>query len=93
MLVSDESFEPMFCGAQEAVMEGAKVRVPSFQHLIALKAHALKNSKGLRVLKDMTDVAELLRANRHSADAEWLRDTFSKYGDQQSYERIRKLLT
>ncbi|HMJ90331.1 MAG TPA: nucleotidyl transferase AbiEii/AbiGii toxin family protein [Candidatus Acidoferrum sp.] len=92
MLVSQETFQRIIADAEQRRLEDATICIPSLRHLVALKAHALKNGKGLRVLKDMTDVAELLKLHRVSSDAEWLRETFVKYGDNESYERIRKLL-
>jgi predicted nucleotidyltransferase len=92
MLVSATVFMRLLAAAEPARIEGAAVSIPSLEHLIALKAHALKNGKGLRVLKDMTDVAELLKFRRVDPNSVWLKNVFEKYGNAESYERIIKLL-
>lgn len=92
MLVPSSAFERLLAAAESATIEAAAVMVPSLEHLLALKVHALKNGKGLRVLKDMTDVAELLKANRVDPKTPWLKAIFERYGDTEMYERIIKLL-
>ena len=93
MLVPGGAFERLLAAAQSAQLEGAAVVVPSLEHLIALKVHALKNTTGLRALKDLTDVAQLLAANGVDPQAPWVRTVFEKYGNMEIHEQIRKLLT
>src|SRR3954471_379946 len=93
MVVTEDTFERLFATAKLVTLGGAAVAVPSLQHLLALKVHALKHGHGLRVLKDMTDVAQLLLANRVDPKSEWLRELFQKHGDMQLYERVIKLLS
>lgn len=93
MLVPEGVFERLLASAQSARMEDAAVVVPSLEHLLALKVHALKNGKGLRVLKDLTDVAQLISVNRVDPQSPWLRAVFEKHGSEEIYERVRKLLT
>lgn len=93
MLVPRGVFERMLASAQAARMEGATVVVPSLEHLLALKVHALKHGRGLRVLKDLTDVAQLIAVNRVGLQSPWLRAVFEKHGDPEIYERVRKLLS
>jgi predicted nucleotidyltransferase len=93
MLVPQPTFDRLIAAAQTATLEGAAVMVPSLEHLLALKVHALKHGHGLRVLKDTTDVAELLLVNRVDPKSAWFRALFEKHGDMQIYERVIKLLT
>lgn len=93
MLVSSETFGRLVDAARPAPIEGAVVLVPSLEHLLALKVHALNHSKGLRVLKDLTDVAELLAVNRVDPNAPWVRALFEKHGNLDLHERVIKLLT
>ena len=58
-------------------IEGAAVKIPSLEHLVALKVHAIKHGQGLRVMKDVTDVAELLKFRRVDPKSPWLK-TFSR---------------
>lgn len=92
MLVPQEVFDRLLAGAQAATLEQAAVVVPSLEHLLALKVHALKNGRGLRVLKDITDIAQLLKLNRVDASEPWVKAVFEKYGTLEFYERVIKLL-
>jgi hypothetical protein len=93
MFVAAETFARLRAEAQAARVEGVGVSVPSLQHLLSLKVYALKHGHGLRVLKDMTDVAELLAVNRVDPRAAWVRELFERYGDLETYERVVQLLT
>jgi predicted nucleotidyltransferase len=92
MLVPPATFEGLFAAAPVGPLEGGRVRFASFEHLIALKAHALKHGQGLRVLKDLTDVGSLLQLKNVKRDAEWLRLLFAKHGTLEMYERVRHYL-
>ena len=93
MLVPAGVFERLHASAKAAKLEGAAVVVPSLEHLLALKVHAMKHGKGLRALKETTDVAQLLSVNRIDPKAAWLRQLFEKHGDLKLYERVVQLLT
>ena len=93
MMVPVDVFERLLASARPAMLEGAAVVVPSLEHLLALKIHAMKNGTGLRVLKDTTDVAQLLSANRIDPNSVWLRTLFEKHADMKLYERVVRLLT
>lgn len=92
MFVGAATFARLRAEARPASMGGATVSVPSLEHLISLKVHALKHGRGLRVLKDLTDVAQLLAANGVDPSVPWVRELFEKHGDKASYERVLKLL-
>ena len=93
MLVPAEVLARVLETAKPASLEGAALVVPSLEYLLRLKIHALKHGKGLRVLKDLTDVAQLLSVNRVDPNAGWLRALFEKHGDPELYERVVKLLS
>lgn len=91
MLVPLATFTKLITGAKRTTIEQANVEVPSLEHLVALKAHALKHGRGLRILKDITDVAQLLMANGVDPKTEWVRSTFEKHGTLEMYERVIQL--
>jgi len=91
MLVPAETFGRLLASAKPATLEGVAVVVPSLAQLLALKIHALKHGRGLRTLKDMTDVAQLLSVNRIDPNSAWLRELFEKHGDMDLYERVIRL--
>ena len=60
-IFADEStFVQMEASAKDATVLGARVRVPCLDHLLAMKLFALEQGKRL---KELGDIAELLRAN------------------------------
>ena len=63
MLVDDGTFDKLAADATEIEMAGAKVRIPSLRHLIALKLHALRSSAPHRRERDMGDVLTLVQIN------------------------------
>ena len=64
MLVRDETFEQFWTASEERTAMGVLVRVPSLDHLIALKLHALKQQLAQRTFKDADDVESLVRMNK-----------------------------
>lgn len=92
MLAPAATFESLFTAAATGSVEGNAVRFVSFEHLIALKAHALKHGQGLRILKDLTGVGTLLQLKGVKRESEWLRGLFAKYGNLEMYERVRHYL-
>lgn len=91
MFVSEEVFARMEQASLEATVEGARVRVVALPHLIALKCHALQNSKSLRRLKDMDDLVQLILINRLDLNEPELRATILKHGTVEMYEKLRQV--
>jgi predicted nucleotidyltransferase component of viral defense system len=60
IFANESTFAQMEASSREATVLGASVRVPCLEHLLAMKLFALEQSKRL---KDLGDIAELLRAN------------------------------
>ena len=92
MLVQEKTFAPIFGGSQDANFYGIETRVPSLHHLLALKLHALKNTRFHRFLKDFLDVENLMQINRLDVKSESIRELFLKYGTPDLYEKISRTL-
>jgi predicted nucleotidyltransferase len=90
MFVSEDVFARLERDSAEAQVEGARVRVVSLLHLIALKCHALQHGKALRRLKDMDDLAQLILANGLDLNEPELRTTILKHGNTEIYEKLRR---
>jgi predicted nucleotidyltransferase len=88
MLVREPTFAPMLAESQEVEMYGARLRIPSLEHLIALKLHALKHTRAHRFLKDFQDVEGLVLINRLELKSESIRQMFVKYGNLDLYEKV-----
>jgi len=92
MLVQGKTFHPMFAASREVDLYGTHPRVPSLEHLLALKLHALKNTRLNRFLKDFLDVENLLRINKLEIKSEDVRQLFLKYGTVELYEKVSRAL-
>ena len=92
MLVQDKTFEPILAASKAADFYGFQTRVPALEHLIALKLHALKNTRMSRFLKDYLDVEYLIRVNRLDIKSQSLGALFDKYGTPDLYEKISRSL-
>jgi predicted nucleotidyltransferase len=88
MLAPAPTVERMLADARPAQIEGATVLVPSLEHLFALKFHALQHASGLRMVKDLEDVIQLVRVNRVDVGAASFRQLVEKYGTADLYERV-----
>ena len=93
MLVQEKTFAPIFAASLEADIFGVKTRVPMLEHLIALKLHALKNTRMRRFLKDFLDVENLIQINRLDIKSQKIRGLFDKYGTKDLYEKVSRSLT
>jgi predicted nucleotidyltransferase len=93
MLVNASTFAKMVYEAETDTLEGQIVKLPSLDHLLALKLHALKNARGIRVLKDMDDVANLITNNRIDVRSTQFRELVLKYGTAELYEKLSSLCT
>lgn len=89
MFVSEEVFDQLAAAAIESEVEGVRVKVVGLLHLIALKCHALQNSKSLRRLKDMDDLIQLILVNHLDLNEPELRATILKHGSAEIYEKLQ----
>ncbi len=92
MLVQEKTFAPILAASRDADFFGVKSRVPSLEHLIALKLHALKNTRMSRFLKDFLDVEYLIRINRLDIQSKNIRELFDKYGTPDLYDKVSRSL-
>jgi hypothetical protein len=92
MLVNDETFEKLWAESIMRDVSGHNVRVPSLDHLIALKVHALKQGLSHRTFKDAEDVEKLARANNLNLAEPRYEEIFLKYGTREIYETLIRVL-
>jgi hypothetical protein len=92
MIVQEKTFSTVLIASQDADLFGVKTRVPSLEHLIALKLHVLKNTRMSRFLKDFLDVEYLIRLNRLDIQSKNIRALFDKYGTPDLYDKISRSL-
>ena len=93
MLVNDATFSGILAEASEVRFRHALLKVPSLEHLIALKLHALKQALPHRDAKDFGDLTQLIHSNRVDVRNERFRQLVEKYGNHQIYERLIQCAT
>lgn len=87
MFVGPATFDQMLAASTTVEMEGSPVPIPSRQHLIALKLHALKIGGVERQGRDFQDVVGLLRAGNLAVRSAEVRHLFERYGTMEWYEK------
>lgn len=90
MLVREETFQPMLTAGPKVDMFGVRVVIPTLEHLLALKLHALTHGHFGRYLKDYLDVENLIRIHRLDLRSEKMRQLFQKHGTMELYEKVSR---
>ncbi|MCL4217474.1 MAG: hypothetical protein KJ052_10795 [Candidatus Hydrogenedentes bacterium] len=89
VLVDERTFTGVFeAGKTAQFSEGAHARVPSVEHLIALKLHALKQVGILRELVDVPDIVALVEVTKIDYTSVEFKTLSLRYGDEAIYEQI-----
>ena len=87
MFVNDGTFEKL---KKESVKKES-LRVPSVQHLIALKLHATRSATRSSPQKDWGDIEALIRLHRLDPATQDFHDLILRYGGEESLVRIREI--
>lgn len=90
MLANDETFTKLHSGAVRRTVLGVSVLLPSLSHLLALKFHAIRHTRGSRGMKDMGDVASLIEANHVDVTTTEFRELCDKYGTAELYDYLQQ---
>jgi len=88
MFVDQETLDKIIKNSQKIDIAGCGFRVPSLEHLIALKLHAVKYNTKLRIFKDIPDIINLIRINKVDAKSKKFKELCLKYGTQELYHKI-----
>ena len=88
MFANEKTFFTMFSEAVEMTLDGARVKIPTIEHLIALKLHALKHATPRRELKDLLDVVSLVEVNKIDINSEKFRQLCERYGSTKILKKI-----
>lgn len=91
MIVSEATYRQFASAAVDAPISAPGIRAVCLDHLLALKAHAIRHGHPGRVEKDFDDVIGLLRANRLDPSTPHWHDLFLKYGSPELYEKLLRL--
>jgi len=88
MFVDKETLDKIIRAGKETSIAGQKFMVPSLNHLIALKLHAIKYNPKIREYKDLADIIDLIRINKLNVKDAEFRNLCLKYGTGELYKRI-----
>lgn len=91
LVVNETTFENLFKKSKSGKVGTAQCNVPSVEHLIALKLHAIKNNPD-REARDIADIVELTRKNSSEITSDTLKLYCDEYGPENIFEKIRKYL-
>lgn len=92
MFVEDETFDQFWPVSEERDFGGTRARVPSLDHLLALKLHVLKQALPHRTAKDAEDVEMLIRRNKIDLLQPRYEQLFLKYGTREIYDTILRII-
>ena len=88
MFVDKDTLMEIEQNGMEIKIAGKTFRVPSVEHLIALKLHSIKNNPQGRQFKDFPDIINLIRVNKVKYKEKKFRDLCLKYGTENLYSKI-----
>lgn len=90
MIVDDLTREKIIKDGKTAEIVGEKLIIPSLNHLIALKLHAIKNNRKNRIWKDLPDIIRLIQINNVDCRNGAFKEICLKYGNNEIYQIILK---
>lgn len=88
MLVDERTREKIMEDGKTAEIVGEKLAIPSLNHLIALKLHAIKHNRKNRIWKDLPDIIRLIQMNGVNYKSKTFKGLCLKYGDDEIYQII-----
>ncbi len=89
MFVEDKTFDGLLAESREVNFGGTQnVRIPSIEHLIALKLNVLRQVGKERELKDLADIVALVKVGKLDVTGKGFRLLCEKYGTVSIYEQI-----
>jgi len=88
MFVDEETFAKIIKESQKTSIAGCEFMVPSLEHLIALKLHAVKYNPKIRLAKDVPDIINLIRINKLDAKNAKFKELCLKYATEEIYQKI-----
>ena len=88
MFVDQETLSKILKESQKIKIAKQEFYVPSLDHLIALKLHAIKYNPKIRLIRDLPDVINLIRINKVNVHSEKFKTLCFKYGTEEIYTKI-----
>jgi hypothetical protein len=89
--IDTDTFKTIFDAGHKITVAGRTFIIPSLNHLIALKLHALKQGQEHRYHKDMLDILELIRLHKIDIYSAEFKELCLKYASEAIYKKIKLL--
>ena len=93
MIVDKATREKIIKDGKEVEVVGEMLVIPSVDHLIALKLHAIKNNQKNRILKDLPDIVNLIKINKVDCKNKQFKEMCLKYSSEKIYQTILKAMS
>ena len=90
MIVDDKTRKKIIEDGETTEVVGEKLIIPSLDHLIALKLHAIKHNQRNRIWKDLPDIIRLIQMNKIDCKNKTFKELCLKYGNNEIYQTILK---
>ncbi len=92
MLVNNQTFEQLYSTAQSKEWLGITSRIADPASLIALKLHSARHGPVHRRLKDISDIANLMRALGITLESDTMSEMLMRYGSHEIRDEIGRQL-
>ena len=92
MFVDIDTLNKIIKEAKETTIGSQKFIVPTLNHLIALKLHAIKYNPKIREYKDLPDIINLIIINQVNYSDNDFHQLCLKYGTEELYQKIMTVL-
>ncbi|HXV27739.1 MAG TPA: nucleotidyl transferase AbiEii/AbiGii toxin family protein [bacterium] len=89
LFVDEGTLEKIKKSGKNFKIAGHSFVIPSIEHLIAMKLHAIKQQPKERELKDMVDIIELIRENMINVKDPAIKKLCLTYGTAALYDKIK----
>ena len=87
LFVNRQTLQRISKNAKSVKLAGTELHIPSLEHLIALKLHAIKNDRE-RELMDLSDIVRLIRSNKMNIKSDSFKKLCLQHGDKALYQKI-----
>lgn len=91
LFVTRQTFDRLLASSKNEPVLGRPMSIPSLDHLIAMKLHAIKNNPKHRMFRDLPDIVNLFRQNATAISEKRLQELCRDYGPNDIYGKIREL--
>jgi hypothetical protein len=88
MIVDETTRAKIVKEGKEIDVVGERLIIPSINHLIALKLHAIKSNPNNRLWKDLPDIINLIKMNKIDFKSSDFKNLCLKYGNEELYKNI-----